>query len=268
MTGPDHPTPAASRRAVTAPVRLWPRPWRVRDLGRVPALPQAAVRGAGAADHGAPDRVVLPAGVRLAGGARRARARCAPRSRTRARGVRLAASAALISVNWLLYVWAVTNGHIVEASLGYFINPLLNVVLGVLVLKERLNRAQWMAVALAAVGVLYLTVVPARPPWIALALAASFGLYGLIRKVVRGRVGAGARDRDAAARAVRRRAAAVVRVAGHRGARALERGDRCAAGRQRARHRAAARAVRLRRAPASRSRPSDSCSTSGRRCSS
>jgi chloramphenicol-sensitive protein RarD len=98
--------------------------------------------------------------------------------------IRLMGSAMLISVNWLIYVWAVTNDHVVEASLGYFINPLLNVVLGVAVLKERLNRAQWSAVALAAVGVLYLTVVSARPPWIALALAASFGMYGLIRKVV------------------------------------------------------------------------------------
>ena len=99
--------------------------------------------------------------------------------------LRLAASATLISVNWLLYVWAVNNGHTVEASLGYFINPLLNVVLGVVVLQERLNRAQWLAVALAAIGVLYLTVATAHPPWIALALAASFGTYGLIRKVVK-----------------------------------------------------------------------------------
>jgi chloramphenicol-sensitive protein RarD len=99
--------------------------------------------------------------------------------------LRLTASALLISVNWLVYVWAVNSGHVVEASLGYFINPLLNVVLGVMVLHERLNRAQWLAVALAAVGVLYLTVVAGRPPWIALTLAASFGLYGLIRKVVR-----------------------------------------------------------------------------------
>jgi chloramphenicol-sensitive protein RarD len=98
--------------------------------------------------------------------------------------VRLTASAALISINWLLYVWAVNNGHTVEASLGYFINPLLNVVLGVVLLHERLNRAQWLAVALAALGVLYLTVATAHPPWIALALAASFGTYGLIRKVV------------------------------------------------------------------------------------
>jgi len=98
--------------------------------------------------------------------------------------LRLVASAALISVNWLVYVWAVTNGQVVEASLGYFINPLLNVVLGVLVLKERLNRAQWVAVTLAALGVAYLTAFAGRPPWIALVLAASFATYGLIRKVV------------------------------------------------------------------------------------
>lgn len=98
---------------------------------------------------------------------------------------RLAASAALISVNWLIYVWAVNNGHTVEASLGYFINPLLNIVLGVALLHERLNRAQWLAVGLAALGVLYLAVATAHPPWIALALAASFGTYGLIRKVVK-----------------------------------------------------------------------------------
>jgi chloramphenicol-sensitive protein RarD len=97
--------------------------------------------------------------------------------------LRLVASASLISVNWLVYVWAVTHGQVVEASLGYFINPLLNVVLGVLVLKERLNRAQWVAVTLAALGVAYLTAFAGRPPWIALVLAVSFGTYGLIRKV-------------------------------------------------------------------------------------
>jgi len=93
-----------------------------------------------------------------------------------------ALSALLLSVNWLVYVWAVQAGHIVEASLGYFINPLVNVLLGVLVLRERLRRAQWVAVALAAAGVLWLTLQTGRLPWIALALAGSFGLYGLMRK--------------------------------------------------------------------------------------
>jgi chloramphenicol-sensitive protein RarD len=97
---------------------------------------------------------------------------------------RLAASAVFISVNWLIYVWAVANGHVVDASLGYFINPLFSVVLGVFVLGERLNRAQWAAIMLATGGVLYLAVALGRPPWIALALAFSFGMYGLIRKVV------------------------------------------------------------------------------------
>jgi chloramphenicol-sensitive protein RarD len=97
---------------------------------------------------------------------------------------RLMASAVCISVNWLVYVWAVAHGHVVDASLGYFINPLFSVVLGVFVLGERLTRAQWTAVALAGAGVVYLAVTFGRPPWIALWLAASFGMYGLIRKVV------------------------------------------------------------------------------------
>lgn len=75
-----------------------------------------------------------------------------------------------------------STGHVVETSLGYFINPLVNVLLGVVVLSERLNRAQWISVGLAAAGVLYLTVTAGRPPWIALTLAVSFGTYGLIRK--------------------------------------------------------------------------------------
>jgi chloramphenicol-sensitive protein RarD len=98
--------------------------------------------------------------------------------------LRLVATASLISLNWLIYVWSVGNGHVIDASLGYFINPLLSVMLGVMVLGERLNRSQTFAVGLAVVGVLYLAIVAGRPPWIALALAASFGLYGLIRKVV------------------------------------------------------------------------------------
>ena len=92
------------------------------------------------------------------------------------------ASALLLSVNWLVYVWAIVNGHVLDASLGYFINPLVNVVLGVLVLRERLKPIQWLAVMLAAAGVLWLTIDAGRVPWVALTLAGSFGFYGLLRK--------------------------------------------------------------------------------------
>lgn len=95
----------------------------------------------------------------------------------------LALSAALISVNWLVYIWSVQHAHVLEASLGYFLNPLVNVVLGVLVLRERLSRPQMAAVALAALGVLVLAVQAGEGLWISLTLAISFGLYGLVRKV-------------------------------------------------------------------------------------
>ena len=96
----------------------------------------------------------------------------------------LAVTGALIAFNWGLYIWAVNAGHVVETSLGYFINPVLNVVLGVVLLKERLNRVQWASVAIATTGVLWLTFNYGRFPWIALALAASFGAYGLLRKLL------------------------------------------------------------------------------------
>jgi chloramphenicol-sensitive protein RarD len=96
----------------------------------------------------------------------------------------LALSGVLIAFNWGLYIWAVNAGHVVESSLGYFINPLLNVVLGVLVLRERLNRVQWVSVGIAAAGVLWLTFSYGSFPWIALSLAASFGAYGLVRKLL------------------------------------------------------------------------------------
>lgn len=95
----------------------------------------------------------------------------------------LALSGLLIGFNWGLYIWAVNAGHVVESSLGYFINPLLNVLLGVVFLHERLTRAQWASVAIATVGVLWLTFRFGQLPWIALALAGSFALYGLIRKL-------------------------------------------------------------------------------------
>lgn len=88
----------------------------------------------------------------------------------------------MLALNWYLYIWAVNNDRVVEASLGYFINPLVNVMLGGLFLGETLRRGQWLAVATAASGVAYLTFSYGEPPWIALVLAGSFGLYGLLRK--------------------------------------------------------------------------------------
>jgi chloramphenicol-sensitive protein RarD len=89
----------------------------------------------------------------------------------------------LLGVNWLVYVWGVNAGFIVETSLGYFINPLLSVLLGVIVLRERLRPAQWIPICIAGIGVVYLTVVYGSLPWIALTLAFTFGFYGLVKKV-------------------------------------------------------------------------------------
>jgi chloramphenicol-sensitive protein RarD len=104
------------------------------------------------------------------------------RSQPRVLGA-FAVSALLLSANWLVYVWAVLNGHVLDASLGYFILPLVNVALGYVFLHERPRRGQWLAVMVAAAGVLWLTVQTGRLPWIALFLATSFGFYGLLRKV-------------------------------------------------------------------------------------
>ena len=92
-------------------------------------------------------------------------------------------AALAIALNWLIFVWAVSAGRIVEISLGYFINPLLSVVMGVLFFRERLRRLQWVSVALAGAGVVFLTVSSGVPPWIALTLAASFGTYSLLKKI-------------------------------------------------------------------------------------
>ncbi|WP_040337427.1 EamA family transporter RarD [Candidatus Blastococcus massiliensis] len=97
----------------------------------------------------------------------------------------LAGAAVLIAGNWLIFVYGVNSGHVVETSLGYFINPLVSVLLGVVVFGERLRRWQWVAVAIAAVAVAVLTIDYGRPPWIALSLAGTFGLYGLMKKLVR-----------------------------------------------------------------------------------
>lgn len=96
----------------------------------------------------------------------------------------LSATTLLIAVNWLIYIWAIVSNRVLEGSLGYFINPLVNVLLGVVVLKERLERPVLMAVLVAALGVTWLTVQVGHPPWISLTLAVTFGLYGLLRKLV------------------------------------------------------------------------------------
>ncbi|MFE6976529.1 EamA family transporter RarD [Streptomyces sp. NPDC057682] len=96
----------------------------------------------------------------------------------------LTVAAATITVNWGLYIWSVNNGHVVEASLGYFINPLVTIAMGVLLLGERLRPVQWVAVGTGAAAVLVLAIGYGRPPWISLALAFSFATYGLIKKKV------------------------------------------------------------------------------------
>lgn len=92
------------------------------------------------------------------------------------------ATAVLLAINWLTYIWAVNAGHVVESSLGYFINPLVNVLFGVLFLQEQMRPGQWAAIGLAALGVLYLTISLGSLPWIGLTLAFSFAAYGLLRK--------------------------------------------------------------------------------------
>ena len=91
-------------------------------------------------------------------------------------------AAVLISINWFTYVWAVNHNFVVETSLGYYINPLFSVLLGVIIFRERLRFVQWIPIALAAIGVIYLTVTYGSLPWIALTLAFSFGLYGMVKK--------------------------------------------------------------------------------------
>jgi chloramphenicol-sensitive protein RarD len=151
---------------------LWgvlPVYWKALD-----AVPAAQIVG-----HRILWSCVLLAGLIILRGERRAFAAAAGAHR---RVALYALASALLSVNWFTYIWAVTTGRIVEASLGYYINPLVNVLLGLVVLRERLERLQWVAVVLAAVGVGYLTFRYGRPPWIALVLALTFAFYGLLKK--------------------------------------------------------------------------------------
>jgi chloramphenicol-sensitive protein RarD len=93
------------------------------------------------------------------------------------------AAATILTGNWFIYIWGVNTGYVLETALGYFINPLVNVLLGVVLLHEQLRLWQWVAVGVAALGVLYLTIVYGALPWLALALAFSFAIYGLVKKI-------------------------------------------------------------------------------------
>lgn len=95
---------------------------------------------------------------------------------------KLFVTSVLISINWLTYIWATNNGHVVEASLGYYINPLIVIAFGVILLKEKMRKLQWTAVAIASIGVLVLTIDYGRLPWVAVGLALSWGGYGLMKK--------------------------------------------------------------------------------------
>lgn len=98
--------------------------------------------------------------------------------------IRIVISSLLITANWTIYIWAVNSGHMVEASLGYYINPLVSVLLGVFFLRERLKPLQWGAMGLALIGVLILTINYGQFPWVALSLAFTFGFYGLAKKKI------------------------------------------------------------------------------------
>jgi chloramphenicol-sensitive protein RarD len=106
-----------------------------------------------------------------------------PLVRSRRHMLLLSAAACCISVNWFVYIWSVNHGHVIDASLGYFITPLVSVLFGVAVLREKLRRMQWCAVIIGGVAVLVLAVGYGKVPWIALVLALSFGTYGLLKKV-------------------------------------------------------------------------------------
>jgi len=97
--------------------------------------------------------------------------------------IAIVAASLIIGLNWLVFIWAVQNGYVIQSSLGYYINPLMSVILGVIVLKERLSRVQQLSVLLAAFGVLYLTVSYKVFPWISLILATTFAVYGLLKKI-------------------------------------------------------------------------------------
>jgi len=146
-------------------------PLYYRMLQRIPAIELVAHRAVWSL-------LVLALGIAVTRGWYRTRARIAS---ARVIGFH-AVTGVLIAANWLLYVWGVNEGRVVECSLGYFLNPLVSIALGVVVLRERLRVAQWAGVVLAATGVLFLAVRGGAFPWLALSLAMTFGLYGLLKK--------------------------------------------------------------------------------------
>ena len=95
--------------------------------------------------------------------------------------IAIIAAGYVITINWGTFIWAVTNGHVLQSSLGYYINPLVSILLALIFLKERFNKAEWLAIALAVIGVLYMTLKMGVFPGISLLLAGSFGIYGLIK---------------------------------------------------------------------------------------
>ncbi len=148
---------------------LFPLYWRY--LSAVDALEITAHRVVWAA--------ILAWGIVLLGGRTADQDRLIPRGRVLAL---LLLNGVLVVINWLIYIWAVTNDRTLDASLGYYINPLVSIFIGMLVFRERLSRLQWMALACAAVGVLYLALRLGVFPWASIALALTFGTYGLIKK--------------------------------------------------------------------------------------
>ncbi|HLQ70859.1 MAG TPA: EamA family transporter RarD [Bacillota bacterium] len=109
---------------------------------------------------------------------------CASILKDKKKWIGISLAGIVISINWLIYIWAVNSGHIVQASLGYYINPLVSILLGIIVLKESFTKRQVFSFLLAGIGVIYLTVSYGVFPWVSLALAFSFGLYGLLKKTV------------------------------------------------------------------------------------
>ena len=167
----------------------------------------------------------------------------------------LAGAAAVVSVNWGTYIWAVNHGHVVETSLGYYINPILSILVGVIFLRERLAPLQWVSVGLAAAAVVVLTIDYGRLPWIALVLAVSFATYGVIKKQVNGGAVETLTVESAVLTPVALGYLIFLQTRGHVDVRPSRLVAQPAAGGHRTRHRGAAAVLRRRRHPAAAEHP-------------